>query len=87
MCELKPLESEQWALESVIAGKKAEGIALKVILYMGKTIQVTEAQFSSVSFNTSPLSGRFSPFIFGVTLPLEYRLSSGREGGEREKET
>ncbi len=71
-------------------GKKiqqAEGIALKVILYMGKTIQATEAQFSSVSFNTSPLSGRFSPFIFGVTLPVEYRLSREKASGERVKET
>lgn len=68
--------------------KKAEGTVLKVILYMGKTIQGTEAQFSSVSFNTSPLSGRFSPFIFGVSSPVEYRLSREREEGrELDKES
>lgn len=65
--------------------KQTEGIALKVILYIGKTIQVTEAQFSSVSFNTSPLSRRFSPFIFGVTPPVEYRLSRERSERGRKK--
>lgn len=82
---------DPWKVNSgpwrVWCSKQAEGTALKVILYMRKTIQVTEAQFSSVSFNTSPLSGRFSPFIFGVTLSIEYRLSREKASGERVKET
>lgn len=47
----------------------------------GENNSVTEAQFSSVSFNKSPLSRRFSSFIFRVTPPVEYRMS--RERSER----
>lgn len=84
-CKLRPLESDQ-TLESVMKKtNKQRALALKVILYIGKTIQVTEALFSSVSFNTSPLSRRFSPFIFGVTPPVEYRLSRERSERGRKK--